>query len=135
MSDKVTERKSERRFTERYKIPDGLVYFRKLKKINWLNNFQGPCVLNDIASNSASFEYPHDLGIKKQVEVKIVSPISQKEISVKGQIARKNTKTESGEFVYVVQFSPFGKGYQYNSLMSREKMRAFIKTVQTKNDA
>jgi len=134
MSEIKAERKNERRFTERFRIPDGLLYFRQLRKINWLNNFQGPCVLNDIASNSASFECPYDLGIKKQVELKISSTRSQSEISVKGQITRRDTKTKSGEFVYVVQFSPFGKGYQYNSSMSKEEMRAFIKTVQTKND-
>ena len=134
MSETKVERKSERRFTERYRIPDGLIYYRQLKKLNWLNKFQGPCVLNDIASNSASFESPHELGIKNQIELKISTRRSKKEISVKGNIARKDTKTKSGEFIYVVQFSPFGKGYQYNSYMSKEKMRAFIKTVQTKND-
>jgi len=134
MSDTKVDRKSERRFTERYKIPEGLIYYRQLRKLNWFNNFQGPCVLNDIASNSASFESPHDLGIKKQVELKIRSRNSQKEISVKGRITRKHTKTKSGEFIYVVQFSPFGKGYQYNSYMSKEKMRAFIKTVQNVKD-
>ncbi len=134
MSGTNVERKSERRFTERFRIPDGIIYFRQLRKLNWFNNFQGPGVLNDIASNSASFECPHDLGIKKQVELKIRSRRSQKEISVKGRITRKNTKTKSGEFNYVVQFSPFGKGYQYNSYMSKEKMRTFIKTVQIKED-
>lgn len=128
------EKKSERRFTERYQLPDGLIYFRKLRKLNWLNNFQGPCVLNDIASNSASFECSQNLGIKKQVEVKIISPFSQKEISVKGLIARKDNKAKSGDYIYVVQFSPFGKGYQYNSYMSREKVRAFIKSVQTREE-
>jgi len=130
MSEIKAERKSERRFTERFRIPDGLIYYRQLRKLNWFNNFQGPCVLNDIASNSASFECLHELGIKKQVELKINSTGSQKEISVKGQITRRDSKTKSGKFVYVVQFNPFGKGYQYNSSMSKEKMRAFIKTVQ-----
>jgi hypothetical protein len=134
MSEPKAERKSERRFTERYRIPDALIYYRQLRKLNWFNNFQGPCVLNDIASNSASFECPHDLGIKKQVELKISSRRSKKEISVKGQIARRDTKTKSGDFIYVVQFSPFGKGYQYNSYMSKENMRAFIKTVQNVKD-
>ncbi len=130
MLETKVERKSERRFTERYRIPDGLIYYRQLRKLNWLNKFQGPCVLNDIASNSASFECPHELGIQKQVELKIRSQRSKKELSVKGKIARKDTKTKSGEFIYVIQFSPFGKGYQYNSYMSKEKMRAFIKSVQ-----
>jgi hypothetical protein len=130
MSETKVERKNERRFTERYRIPDGLIYYRQLKKLNWLNKFQGPCVLNDIASNSASFECPYELGIKNQVELKIRARRSEKEISVKGKIARKDTKTKSGEFIYVVQFSPFGKGFQYNSYMSKEKMRAFIKSVQ-----
>jgi hypothetical protein len=91
-------------------------------------------VLNDIASNSASFECPYDLGSKKQVELKISSTGSQNEISVKGQITRRDTKTISGDYVYVVQFNPFGQGYQYNSHMSKEQMREFIKSVQTKND-
>jgi hypothetical protein len=134
MSKTMVERKSERRFTERFRIHDGLIYYRQLRKLNWFNNFHGPYVLNDIASNSASFECSHDFRSKKQVELKIRSPATQKEISVKGKITRRDTKTESGDFLYVVQFSPFGKGYQYNSSMSKEEMRAFIKTVQTKSD-
>jgi hypothetical protein len=130
----MVDQKSERRFTKRFKIPDGLIYYRQLRKLNWFNNFHGPCVLNDIASNSASFACPYDLKFKKQVELKITSSGSQKEISVKGHIARKTTKTESGEFIYVVQFSPFGQGHMYNSHMSREQMREFIKTVQINND-
>jgi len=133
LETKVTSNK-ERRFTERFRLPDGLIYYRKLRKLNWLNNFQGPCVLNDIASNSASFECPRDLGFKKQVELRISSTRFQKEISVKGKIVRRSTSKKSGEFVYVVQFSPFGKGYQYNTLMSREKMRELIKSVQIKDD-
>ena len=86
MSEIKAERKNERRFTERFRIPDGLLYYRQLRKINWLNNFQGPCVLNDIASNSASFECPYDLGIKKKVELKISSTRSQSEISVKDKL-------------------------------------------------
>jgi len=134
MSEIKAERKRERRFTERFRIPDGLIYYRQLRKLNWFNTFQGPCILNDIASNSASFECPGELAGKKLVELKISSQRSQKEIIVKGQITRRDMKSKSGEFVYVVQFSPFGKGYQYNSDMNKEKVRAFIKSVQTNND-
>ena len=133
MSETKIQRKSERRFTDRFKIPDGLVYFRQLKKINWINYFQGPCALNDIASNSASFEYPHDIEIKQQVEVKIISSGYQGEFQVKGKITRKNAKSKDSLFIYVVQFSPFGKGYHYNSYQNRDKLRVFIKFVKEKN--
>jgi len=133
MTETIDKRSRERRFTERFRIHDGLIYYRELRKLNWFNSFHGPCVLSDIASNSASFACPYDLTIKKQVELKITSSGSQKEISVKGHITRKTSKTKTGEFIYVVQFSPFGQGYMYNSHMSREQMREFIKTVQTKN--
>jgi len=134
MSEIMVERKSERRFTERFRLPDGLIYYRQLRKLNLFNNFQGPCVLNDIASNSASFECPHDLGVIKQIELKISSRGSQKEITVKGKITKRDTKTKNGTIFYVIQFNPFGKGYQYNSSVSKEKMRAFIKTVQANNN-
>ena len=134
MSETKLSKKSERRFTERFRLPDGLIFYRQLRKFNWLNNFQGPCVLNDIASNSASFECPRDLGINNQVELKISSTRFQKEISVKGKIVRRSTSKQIGEFLYVVQFSPFGKGHRYNTHMSKEEMRAFIKSVQIKND-
>ena len=134
MSETIIEKINERRFTERFRIPDGLIYYRKFRKLNWFNNFRGPCVLNDIASNSASFECKYDILEKKLVELKISIPGSQKEISIKGKITRKNTKTKSGEFIYVVQFSPFGKGYQYNLSISRDEMRAFIKSFQTNNE-
>ncbi len=134
MSETKIEKKSERRFTGRYKIPDGLVYFRRLKKINWINKFQGPCVLNDIASNSISFEYSRDIEAKEQVEVKIISPRYQTGLQVKGKIVRTNVKTKDSTSVCVIQFSPFGKGYQYNSYQNRENLRAFIKSIKEKNE-
>ena len=128
MSEKKVTGNRERRFTERFNLPDGLIYYRIIRKLNWLGNFQGPYELNDIASNSASFECPNKVGLKKLVELKISSPNFNKEITVKGHIIRKSSSKKSGECLYVVQFSPFGKGYQYNTHMSREDMREFIKS-------
>jgi hypothetical protein len=129
MLEKKVSSDRERRFTERFNLPDGLLFYRIIRKLNWLSNFQGPCELNDIASNSASFECTHELGLKKLVELKISLPSFNKEITVKGHIIRKSITKKSGEYLYVVQFSPFGKGYQYNTHMSREDMREFIKSV------
>jgi len=130
MTEKKVTHQRERRFTQRFRIPDGLIYFRKLRKINWLNQFHGPYVLNDIASNSASFECQEDIGIKKLVELKISSPHFQKDVSVKGHVIRRSDPEEGGDIIYVVQFSPFGEGPEYNTHMSRNDMRAFIKAVQ-----
>ena len=126
----MEDRNNERRFTERFRIPDGMIYLRKLRKINWLNNFHGPFALNDIASNSVSFECMQDIGIKRLVELKISSPHSEKEVTVKGQIIRRSDVKDTGEYLYVVQFNPFGEGHQYNKHMSRDEMREFIRTVQ-----
>ena len=120
----------ERRFTQRFRIPDGLIYCRQLRKLNWFNSFKGPFILKDIASNSASFDCPQDIGLKKIVELKISSPHFQKEVMVKGQVIRRRELEEGAEFIYVVQFSPFGKGPQYNTHMSRNDMREFIRAVQ-----
>ena len=130
MTDEKTTSYRERRFTERFRIPDGLIYCRHLRKLNWFNNFKGPFILKDIASNSVSFESPQDITLKKHVELKINSPHFLKEVIVKGQIIRRREPKESGEFIYVVQFSPFGEGPQYNTHMNRDDMREFIKAVQ-----
>jgi hypothetical protein len=130
MSQSDTKSIRERRFTERFRIPDGLIYCRQLRKLNWFNSFKGPFILKDIASNSASFDCPQDIGLKKIVELKISSPHSQREVTVKGQIIRRSEVKDTGEFIYVVQFSPFGEGPQYNTHMSRDEMREFIKAVQ-----
>jgi hypothetical protein len=133
MSEIPVERKNERRFTERYKIPDGLIYYRELKKINWLNSFKGPCVLSDIASNSAKFESPSEINFEKEIELKILSPRKPGKLQIKGKISRPLTRVEKGLYIYVVRFNPFGKGYHYNSYISKEEVRAFIKSVQDKN--
>jgi len=130
MTDDKVKNFRERRFTERFRIPDGLIYCRQLRKLNWFNSFKGPFILKDIASNSASFDCPQDIGLKKIVELKISSPHFQKEVTVKGQIIRRRELEESGEFIYVVQFTPFGEGPQYNTHLSRDDMRAFIKAMQ-----
>jgi len=130
MTEISGEKKKERRFTERYKIPDGLIYYRALRKINWLNNFKGPCVLNDIASNSAKFESPREINLKQEIELKILKPGKQGRIRVKGEISNQFTQTKDDLFIYVVKFNPFGSGYHYNSFMSRDEVRNFIKNIQ-----
>jgi hypothetical protein len=134
MMETHSNKPDERRFTERFKLPDGLIYYRQLRKINIFNSFQGPFVLDDIASNSASFECSNILKIKKHLELKITSPGAEKEIFVKGQITRTDSHTKSGEIKYIVQFNPFGKGLIYNTSTSKETMRAFIKSVQSLNN-
>jgi hypothetical protein len=45
-NNEVEKNSGERRFARRYETKDVLVYIRYLKKINWLNRFTGPCILD-----------------------------------------------------------------------------------------
>jgi hypothetical protein len=129
MNSENTTRKRERRFTERFSIPDGITYFRHLRRFNLLKNFLGPFPMYDIASNSARFECSQDIEIQSEIELKIKPPGYHEELCIKGKVIKRADTTQKYTNSYVVQFSPFGKGYQYNTYESKSKLRQYIQAM------
>ncbi|MCK4754087.1 MAG: PilZ domain-containing protein, partial [Calditrichia bacterium] len=111
-----------------------LVYIRYLKKINWLNRFTGPCILDDIAISSVRFVCPKNFLANSQVEIKLESYSLNSEFVVKGRIIGKKADLFENKYEYVVQFNPYGKGLKYNSFQSKEKLERFFKSLESDQD-
>ncbi len=125
---------AERPFARRYETKDVLVYIRYLKKINWLNRFTGPCILDDIAISSVRFVCPKNFLAKSQVVVKLESYSLNAEFVVKGRIIGKKADLFENKYEYVVQFNPYGKGLKYNSFQNKEKLERFFKYLESDED-
>ena len=132
MDKKKPVNKNERRFTERFRIPDGIVYFRYLKRFNLISSFTGPFPMYDIASNSARFECAKEIVVKRMIELKIQPPGYPEQLRIKGMVIKHATGNPGQAKGYVVQFSPFGKGYRYNTAQCRVKLQTYIQSMKGK---
>ncbi len=130
-NNEVEKNSGERRFARRYETKDVLVYIRYLKRINWLNRFTGPCILDDIAISSVRLVCPKNFLAKSQVVVKLESYSLNTEFVVKGRIIGKKADLFENKYEYVVQFNPYGKGLKYNSFQSKEKLEKFFKSLES----
>ena len=130
-NNEVEKKSGERRFARRYETKDVLVYIRYLRKINWLNRFTGPCILDDITISSVRFICPKNFLAKSQVEIKLASYSLNSEFMVKGRIIGKKADLFENKYEYVVQFNPYGKGLKYNSFQSKEKLERFFESIES----
>jgi len=135
MDTKKPSKKNERRFTERFHIPEGITYFRYHKRFNLITNFIGPFPMYDIASNSARFECSREIKIQSEIELKIRPPGYHDELRIKGKVIKRAGNRSNQVNGYVIQFNPFGKGFQYNTLQCRTKLQHYIQTMKAKKRA
>ena len=124
----------ERRFSQRYETKDVLVYSRYLKRINWFNRFAGPFIIDDIAISSIRFQCPKKFLARSEVELKLEVTNQDFTILVKGKIIGKKADLFENIFEYIVQFNPYGKGFQYNSDQSKEMLEFFLGSIQTEEE-
>ena len=127
----VNTNSNERRLAERYEPRDVLVFVRYLKKVNWLNRFVGPFILNDIAISSIRFQCPKNFLARSEVELKLEIASQNFTILVKGKIIGKKADLFENLYEYVVQFNPYGKGLRYNSEESKDMLEFFLGTIQS----
>jgi hypothetical protein len=125
---------TERRFARRYETRDVLVYVRYLKKVNWFQRFVGPFVVDDIAISSLRFQCPKNFLAKSQIELKLEIADQNITIFVKGKIMGKKSDLFENLIEYVVQFNPYGKGYEYNSSESKDLLEYFLRSIQSEDD-
>ncbi len=133
-NNEVEKKSGERRFARRYETKDVLVYIRYLKKINWLNRFTGPCILDDITISSVRFVCSKNFLAKSQVVIKLASYSLNSKFMVKGRIIGKKADLFENKYEYVVQFNPYGKGLKYNSFQSKEKLERFFEAIESDED-
>ena len=132
MNLKKSTQKGERRFTERFYIPEGIAYFRYLRRFRLIHNFNGPFPMYDIASNSARFECSREINIPSDIELRIKPPGYYEELRIKGKVIRQAGVKQQQARAYVIQFSPFGRGFQYNSLQCKARLDQYIQKMKTK---
>jgi hypothetical protein len=131
----VENNSAERRFARRYETKDVLVHMRYLKKINWLNRYVGPFVIDDIAISSVRFRCPKNFLARSDVELKLDLANHDFTVFVKGKITGKKADLFENIFEYIIQFNPFGKGLRYNSEKSKELLELFLASIHSNDDA
>lgn len=133
-NNEVENNSGERRFARRYETKDVLVYVRYLKKINWFNRFIGPYVIDDIAISSIRFQCPKNFLARSQIQLKLDIADQDFTIFVKGKIMGKKADLFENIIEYIVQFNPYGRGFEYNSSESKELLEVFLRNIQAEED-
>ena len=111
----------ERRFYERIQIPGAEVAYRERQKLNWFKGYNGPVPMKDITKSGICFKLMNRLERGATVEIKISIP-GEEQFSVTGNIVWTNMDRSSDDGYAGVQFRPFGKGHQYNSFRTHERL-------------
>ena len=133
-NNEIEKNSGERRFARRYETKDVLVYVRYLKKINWFNRFLGPYVIDDIAISSIRFQCPKNFLARSQVELKLDIADQDFTIYVKGKITGKKADLFENIIEYIVQFNPYGRGFEYNSSENKDLLEEFLGSIQAEED-
>jgi hypothetical protein len=115
----------ERRYVERIFINGALVIFKELKKINFFHKYSPPHRLVNLNKSGLSFEADHKISPGLLMFFKIIIP-GERKICLKGRTAWIAAKQKMVNYLAGIQFLPFGKGKQYNSFLSHDKLQRLI---------
>lgn len=110
--------KMERRFIDRFKVPEARVRYAKE---NFIVPVSRALPLKDLSKYGACFELKEEIDPGHLVIIKITVP-GKKSISVKGKVIWSNSNATDIRHHAGIQFLPFGKGRKYNSFHSRQKL-------------
>jgi hypothetical protein len=117
----------DQRAFDRIHIPGALVIFRKRNKLGFFERFSRPMELYNITKSGICFRSDRKLNRGEPLCVDILIP-GEKIIRLLGNVMWMDEKSPARECMIGAQFSAFGKGRNYNSIRSLERLRE----IQTK---
>ena len=114
--------KSDKRAFDRIQIPGASVIFRKKNKLGFFERFSRPMELFNITKSGICFASERKFDAGEYVCIDIIIP-GEKELRLYGSIKwiSEDMATEAG--LFGAQCSAFGKGRNYNSLKSLDRLR------------
>jgi hypothetical protein len=114
--------KSEKRAFDRIRIPGASVIFRKKNKLGFFERFSRPMELFNITKSGICFASDKRFDAGEYVCIEIIIP-GEKELRLYGSIKWISEDMSSEACLIGAQFSAFGKGRNYNSLKSLDRLR------------
>lgn len=114
--------KNEKRAFERISIPGAIVTFRKQNKLGFLENFSKPMPLFNLTKSGICFASERRLFKGEPLCIDIKIPGEEK-LRLYGKIRWIKDESPAQECLIGAQFSAFGKGSDYNSLQSLDRLR------------
>ena len=114
--------KSEKRAFERISIPGAIVEFRKQNKFGFLESFSKPMPLFNLTKSGICFASEKRLDRGEPLCIDITIP-GEGKLRLYGKIRWINDDSHAWECLVGAQFTAFGKGSEYNSLKSLDRLR------------
>jgi len=112
---------SERRYVDRICIAGAEVLYKEIRTVSLFQKFSQPFPLVDLNKSGLSFEMDHQLHPGVLLNLKLVIP-GEKKINLKGRLIWITKLEKEGNYRTGVQFLPFGKGRNYNTFGSHERL-------------
>jgi hypothetical protein len=114
--------KDDKRTFDRLQIPGALVVFRKRNKFGFLERSSKPMLLYNITKSGICFESDKKFEMGESVCIDIQIP-GERSLRLYGNIKWISDDVTGGSCLIGAQFSAFGKGHNYNSLKSLDRLR------------
>jgi len=114
--------KSDKRAFDRIAIPGAYVSFRKQNKLGFLEGFSKPMPLFNLTKSGICFasERKYDRGEPLCIDINIPG---EDKLRLYGKIRWIKNDSPVQDCLIGAQFSAFGKGSEYNSLKSLDRLR------------
>jgi len=103
-------------------IPGASVVYRKKNKLGFFERFSKPMVLFNITKSGVCFASEKKFDAGENVCIDIIIP-GEKELRLYGSIKWISEDMANDARLIGAQFSAFGKGRNYNSLKSLDRLR------------
>ena len=115
-------KKSDKRAFDRIRIPGASVIFRKKNRLGFFERFSRPMELFNITKSGICFASYKKFDTGEHVCIDIIIP-GEQELRLYGSIKWISEDMSSEACLIGAQFSAFGKGRNYNSLKSLDRLR------------
>jgi hypothetical protein len=112
----------DKRNTERIRIPEAKVVFRQRNRLGFLERFSRPMKLYNLTKSGLCFRSDKRLHPGASLSVDIIIP-GEKKLRMIGDVKWIDERMADDTCLIGAQFSAFGKGRNYNSIRSLERLR------------
>jgi len=116
------DKQSDKRNTERIRIPEAKVIYRQRNRLAILERFSRPMKLYNLTKSGICFRSEKRLHPGSSLCVDIIIP-GEKKLRMIGDVKWIDERMADDTCLIGAQFSAFGKGRHYNSIRSLERLR------------
>ena len=112
----------DKRNTDRIQIPDAVVIFRQRNRLGLFERFSRPMKLYNLTKSGVCFRSEKRLDPGSSLCVDIIIP-GEKKLRMIGDVKWIDDRMADKSCLIGAQFTAFGKGRNYNSIRSLERLR------------